>query len=477
MAVRATQIGAVASGRRFVLGAGVALASFVSGVVLAKAGVRFGPVIMVAAPLGLLVAAAAMSRPLFGVMAVFASFPIGFTALPVGALDLKVVEAAAAGVAGLVILRRMAFGETPLPWTHEMWWPLLLVGTALVATPSALDLSGAWRQDALLIVGVLFGLAVMAAIRSLDDVRSAVGAMLLVTAAICVIGLHASSHLEATFGGAVVTNRAQGVFPQPNDFGAFAAIVFLVAVGMALGARSAWSRMGSWIAAGTALLALGLSLSRGGWIGTALGLVLMMIVLPQARRAAFAVVLPVVLLISLSFGVFLPSPPPQVAVVKERIGSIAHPGENPYDDRPTIWKEAAREIEADPWTGMGPGSFLAASSRSRSLAVTVGADHAHDVLLTVGAEAGLPAVFLVVGFTLTLALLARRVIRRLPQPGDRAVMAGVACGMAAQIGQGLVDFNLRDPVIFVLMWALAGMLLAAGRELRRTEGLPAPART
>src|SRR5207247_1795066 len=62
--------------------------------------------------------------------------------------------------------------------------------------------------------------------------------------------------------------------------GAFSAIVLLVAVGMALGARSSWSRMGAWLSAIVATLALALSLSRGGWMGTGLGLVLMMVALP-----------------------------------------------------------------------------------------------------------------------------------------------------------------------------------------------------
>ncbi len=476
MAVSAAPTGVVATGRRLAVGAGVALAAFVAGVVLAKAGAIGGPVLMVAAPLVILVAAAALSRPLFGVMAVFASFPIGFSTLPFGSLDLKIVEAAAMAVAGLVVLRRMALGETPLPWRPEMWWALLLVGMALVATPSSVALADSWKQDALLLVGFLYGLAVLAAIRSVDDVRSALGVLLVVGGALCLLGLHGESHLEAEFSGAIVSNRAQGVFPQPNDLGAFASILVLAAVGMALGARTAWSRLGSWAGASAAMLAMGLSLSRGGWIGTALGLLLMMTVLPQARRAAFSVVLPLLLLVSVTFGVLLPSAPPQVEVVKERLGSIAHPEENPYDDRPTIWREAVREIRSDPWTGVGPGAFRAASSKSRSLAITVAADHAHDVLLTVGAEAGLPAVALLIGFTLALALLARRVVRGLPDRGDQAVMAGVACGMAAQIGQGLVDFNLRDPVIFIMMWTLAGMLLAAGRELRRAQGLPAEAR-
>jgi hypothetical protein len=37
------------------------------------------------------------------------------------------------------------------------------------------------------------------------------------------------------------------------------------------------------------------------------------------------------------------------------------------------------------------------------------------------------------------------------------------------VGQGLVDFNLRDALIFILMWSLAGLLLVAGRAVREED--------
>jgi O-antigen ligase len=455
-------------GRRLTAAGLIAVGSFVGGVVLTKAGAIGGPALMVAAPLGLFLAAATLTRPLIGVIAVYMSFPIAFVALPLGSLDIKVVEAAAAGVTGLVVLRRLATGSTPLPWAPQMWWAFLLVGTVLAATPSALSATDATKQDAFLVVGFLFALAVLAAVRSMEDMRKVIGALLVVGTGLCAYSLQGASQLSAQFGGAVGSGRVQGTFNQPNDLGAFSAMVLMVAIGMVVGSRTRWSRIGGWVAALVSLAALALSLSRGGWIGTLLGLTVLVIAVPQVRRATFAVVLPALLILSAALAVFLPSAPPQVEVVTERLGTLTTGNIGPYDARPDIWREAVREIREDPWTGLGPGSFPFASTRSQSLAVSVNASHAHDVLLTVGAEAGLPSVFLVVGFTLALVGVARRGIRGLSDTGDRAIIAAVGAAMACQIGQGLVDYNLRNPLIFILLWSMVGLLLA-GRRLAAAE--------
>jgi O-antigen ligase len=456
-------------GRRLVAAGLIALAAFLGGVVLMKAGAIGGPVLMIAAPLCLLAAAGILTRPLVGVILVYLSFPVAFQALPLGALDIKVVEAVAAFVVGLVVLRRLATGSTPLPWEPQMWWALLVVGMVLAATPSALSLSDASKQDGFVIVGFLFCLAVLAAVRSMEDVRTAIGWLLAVGTGLCAYALPGASHLSSSFGGAVGQGRVQGTFNQPNDLGAFSAMILLIAVGMAVGARSGWSRLGSALAALVSLAALGLSLSRGGWIGTALGLLLLTIGVPQIRRVAFSIMLPALLVTAVVLAALLPSAPPQVEIVAERFQTLTNADLGPYDARPAIWREAIREIREDPWTGLGPGSFPTASTRSQSLAVSVNASHAHDVLLTVGAEAGLIAVFLLIGFTIALGRAGFRTVRGLRDPKDQAVVAAIGAGMACQIGQGLVDYNLRNPLIFILLWSLAGILLAAGRIVREEQ--------
>jgi hypothetical protein len=84
----------------------------------------------------------------------------------------------------------------------------------------------------------------------------------------------------------------------------------------------------------------------------------------------------------------------------------------------------------------------------------------------VAAEAGIPAVVLLVGFTLSVGVVALRTVRRLRLRGsarDAALVACLAAALMMVVGQGMVDFTLRNPIIVVLVWSVVGLLLAADR--------------
>jgi len=428
--------------------------------------------LLVAAGAGaLVVLVAIVHRPWTGVALVFLTFPIGSIVLPAGSLDVKVVEAAVLLVAGLLALRRLASGSLPLPLPSPMWPALLVLVAALLATPGALDVGEAARFDTLLVIVLLMALLVPAACRSLDEARRPLAVLMAVGAGISGYAFHAVSGLQAFLGGAVVQNRAISVFSQPNDFGAFAASLFLVAIGMALGSRSRPARRVCALVAALAFGGLVLSLSRGSWLGAVAGLALLLALAPSARPALFRVGLPIVAAGALVFAVFLPSGPTDVQVVQQRLTTLAAPFHNPYDARPQIWREAVHEIEANPWTGVGPGNFLVASSRAGSFVQAAGAEHAHNTVLNVAAEEGIPAAGLLIAFGLVMGAIILRAAKRLPDTRDRALVAGVGAALFAQVGQGLVDFPLRDPVVAVLMASLVGVVLVAQRQLTQSGGV------
>jgi putative inorganic carbon (hco3(-)) transporter len=430
-----------------------------------------GSLLLVAAVGGLVVLTATLRWPWVAVALVYLTFPVGSRLLPAGAVDLKVVEVAVLLAAGLVALRRLVAGTAPLPWSPPMWWALLFIVAALVATPAALDVSTALKFDGLLVVGLLMALLVPAVCRSIDETRRPLGVLLVVGAGIAVYALRDASTLHASLGGAVVENRPISVFTQPNQFGAFVASLLFVALGLAIGARSRAGRILSAVVALVAFGGLVLSLSRGSWVGTALATALMLGLLPQARRTALSVGLSVLVVGALAFAVLLPSGAPEVQVVGQRLGTFSAPfTSNPYDARPAIWREAMREIQAHPWTGVGPDNFLEASSRAGSYAQAVGAEHAHNTVLNVATEEGVPAAGLLIVFSLAVGVMTVRAVRRLPDPRDRALVGGVGAALFVQLGQGLVDYPLRDPVAAMLMASLVGVVLVAGRELATTAG-------
>lgn len=429
------------------------------GYVLVSVASRFGtlaPVAVIAIPVLPAVALAVFNDVRLAPAAVIATFPFGTAEVP--GVPLQLVQMAVLGVAVLVMLRRLSAGQTLLPLS-----PLSALAAAfcvwlVVALPSALDRQRALRDVVLFAIGLAAASLVMAACRRVRDVAWVAGVLLTVVAVGTAPTPLRAGSLRAAYGGAVVEGRAEGIFTQPNQLGTFAATGALIGVGLFFHASTRRGRWAAALATATSVVALLLSLSRGAWIGFTLGLLVLVFKLPQARRALVLVGVPVVAL-AFALGSFAPTSP-QVEIVGQRLQSIA--GErSPYDDRPAIWAEAWREIQLDPVTGQGPGSFPVASTRATSESRTTFADHAHNLVLTWGAEDGLPAVALAVVLGAVLHVRLRRVARVVPRAA--ALAAGVAAALVAVAGQGLVDYTLRNAVILTTLFVVLGLAFALDR--------------
>lgn len=436
--------------------AGMAL---VTGVVLAAAGVAVGPVAMVVLP-AVAVSAALVFRDIrLAPCLLVATLPLGLIPAP-GGFDL--VQLVAAGVAGLVIFTRIAHGRAPLAWSRPLWWCVAVLAVSVVSTFGAPDPPRAVRQVLILVLGLLTTTAVLASLRGEQAVRRVVHVLVLIGLVACASGLQSAGSLEAVNSGQTVNNRLQGTFTEPNQFGSFSAMVLLLSIGLYFAARSGRERWGGLVTGLVALAALGLSLSRGAWIGTILALSLFVLLVPHTRARLLALAVPV-LLVGTTFAVLAPDRP-EVQVVQARVSTFGDVEGNPYDRRPYIWAEGRREVAERPWLGWGPGQFPVVSVRSASNASTVSAQHAHDVLLTVAAEIGLIGAGLLVGFTLHLLGVLRRGLATAGSRSSRTLLAGIGCAPAVIVGQGIVDFELRNAVIFTMLAVLVGLLLVSARD-------------
>ena len=441
----------------------------VAGVVgggLAAGAWRFGsagPFILFGAAFLPLLALAVFGDPRTGIVVVFFTFGVSSAAATsLGDLPFQLVELAVLGMVTLIGLRRLASREAPLGWDTTLWWGVAIVTWALIALPSSADLRLGVNQVASLAAGVVFAAAVIGVVRSERDVRVILGWFVGVAAGIAALALSNPPELEADFGGARVSGRLQGAFDQPNQLGSFSALAIPIALGFALGGRSALARTLGWLSSGVLFGSLLLSLSRGAWIGMTFATIYLLSVLPEARRRLALTLIPVTLLAA-GLGAFLPRSP-QIDIVGQRLGAIT--ATSPYDERTEIWAVAQEQIRSDPLTGQGPGSFPITSARAASGTVTVSADHAHNIWLTWGAEMGLPIVLLLTGLMVTVGLTARRSKRFAEESGDTAGVAFSTCLTAALItlvGQGLVDYTWRNQVLFVAIATLLGATLALAR--------------
>lgn len=442
-------------------------ASLAVGVGLAVVGVQFGPLPVVLVPAAALWFGATLGRRVWGVVPVFLAIPIALNTTQIGSvqsIDVIVVAIVVVTTLATLAVRRRTHRPFPMP----LVWAIGLCGLAALSVPSALDVSAATRELLSLIVAVLLAFCMVAACERLADVRLLVGVFLGVGGFVCSLSYGSASGLRASFGGGIVESRATGLLVDPNELGLFAAMVLMIALAVAMSEFRTPARVAAAVVGVLATGALVLSLSRGAWIGTGFGIVALLVLMPRARRG-LVVVAVVATALGLSFGA-LRSDTPEVSVVRARFGALLHPSENPYDDRQAIWSEAVREIKLRPFLGYGPANFPVASERSSS-DFELGASHAHDALLTVGAEMGLPAVAVVIAFTIAVGLAIRRATKSLRRRPDSALAAGIGAALFALVGHCLIDFPIRNPVLMITAWALVGLVLAIDR-LGRTAVVP-----
>ena len=441
---------------------GLVLAAEVVGFALAWAASRFGasgPVVLVAMVAVPAVLAFVAADPSLAVPAVLLAFPFG-TRNVAGPIDL--VQFAVMAVGGVVLTVAAVRGRVGVP--APVWWLVGLFGWTLVSLPFATDVVLAVREVALLLVALVWLMVVVVTSPRTADVRRGLGAFLALMGLVASLSVLTSGGAQPLYGGSIVEGRVIGFTGDPNSWGTVCMMAALVAFALALGGVEGRWRTAAAVAAVPVVASLVLSFSRGSWIGMAVGVGVLACTLPRARRA-LAVTAVIALPAAVVLGAVLPSVP-QLEVARERLSSIF--GEkSPWDYRPDIWAEGRRAIVENPLVGEGPGNFpVVSQERALQARTPVRADHGHNLLLTWGAEAGLPAMALLVVLSVHVGVAARRARRRAARAGrhrDVALLAGLSAALAGVMAQGLVDYTLRHSVVFVAIMAVLGFLLAAIR--------------
>jgi len=465
------------SGRRAVQASVVVatgVAAFALGAGLALFASLFGdasPWVFIAVPLVPLAALAIIVAPTFGIIFAFLTFPVGKVIVPTGILSLQSTEAAVVAIVSVVAVRRLARGQLPLPWSPPLYWAVALLAWTLVGLGSAIDEALALKQIASLFGGIIFACAVLAACRHMADLRLVLGGLVAVSLGIAIASVAGGFQFHAASGGSSVGGRLKGAFDHPNQLGALCALVIPIALGLAFGSQTLRARIAAALASLVIFVSLLFTLSRGAWVGTALALLFLLVTLREARRALMVLAVPAAILAAIVTS-FAPVGRTEIQVVGERARALTTL--SPYDNRASIYREAEREIKAEPVTGEGAGSFPVASARAGSESSTVSAAHAHNLWLNWGAEAGIPAMLFLAGFVIALGWTARRArigFKRAGRVRDRAVVAGLAAGLLAMLGQGMFDYVFRNAVVHIAAWGAIGGLLVCLREARR-----APAR-
>ncbi len=427
------------------------------------------PLAVPLAILGVAFVAVAASRPAWALSLALLAVPLELINLPIGSGALSPSEAMVALVA-LAWLGRLALGRpgTALPERRDL--PILVLLLAAAAGLAiARDPAPVVRTVALW--GLFFTVYLATRSFSLAEVRLVVVSFLLGAGVLGALGAGqylGSGQTGVMAGGEVTAERAVGTFADPNYFAALLLLALLPGLAFLL---SDWRRLVVLLvpAAGT-LAGVVFSLSRGGLLGLAAGL-LVLALWKRGRRA--------LLITAVAAGLWTAVAPSSddspgvLSVVGERIATLGGGQSLVQNRRPEIWRRAIEITQEHPVLGVGLNQF-SSEAAARSLFERGGPlENAHSLPLSLAAEIGLIGLM---AFLTFLAQLFVRSIRALGYLSGRArgLMFGLLAALVAFSVQSFTVVPIRTPVVMAAFLVVAGLttnLHDRGRRSRETTPL------
>ncbi len=275
--------------------------------------------------------------------------------------------------------------------------------------------------------------------------------------------------------------RAFGTFGQPNPFGGFMGVIAPLAVTAALG--YGWSLWRGWrggdrvrtetvvgllfyFAASIVICtSLIMSWSRGAWLGFAVSMAVIMLVLPRKATVSVALAAGVLLVVG---GVYASGRLPaaittrlstiteDIFAVRDARGVDITPDNYAVVERLAHWQAAVEMATAHPWLGVGLGNYEIAYPQYRLINWEFPLGHAHNYYLNVLAETGIIGLTAYAGFFLSLVKYSLRV-RQHPDTGSRLIAIGILATWVYLSIHSLTD-NLYVNNVFIHLSVTIGIV-------------------
>jgi O-antigen ligase len=341
-------------------------------------------------------------------------------------------------------------------WVPACWGVLAFVGYALVRTSQAdLRMVGTQELSRVLVYASVFLVALHSA-RSEERSR-------ILTYALAALGTLISAYAIFQFATgssrvwmfvrpASYAGRGSGTYICPNHLAGFLAMVIPLASALVIGGRT--PVLGRVLLAYSVLMMLAgsaVSISRGGWIATASGLLTLVLIHAwKGHRTWRAWTL---LAAGVALACILAS---QSLTVRERAKKLTggYVFGNSIELRLALWSGTSAMWRDHFWWGVGPGHFDHRFPAYRPPIVQRRPGYAHNDYLNALADWGTAGMLLV---ALTAGLSGLAAVRGLRQASPRprrdssqssdrlARLTGATAGLVAILAHSCVDFNMQIP--------------------------------
>jgi len=371
------------------------------------------------------------------------------------------------------------------PWKKlrpGLWLFVAAVVASWIATPGH-DLVGLRHFS-----GIGFGILAMAVVASwcITTDRLVIMAILFALAAtgVLILGLLSTSiHLAEKF--VVIAPLAPALFSwlpefklglpgldvsetvNANALGGTALLVLPACGGLAAAALVGQGRRRSALLAGAAstvvgIAVLGLTLSRTAWLAAMLTLVLLA---SRWRRGRSVILLALlIVIVGLAFGA-----KGWQATSPESFNEGAGLARRAALERVAIWRDGLRRLREAPWLGVGINQFHEPGPTVDVHGRRIPDAHAHNMLLQVALDIGVPGLCAYLILLCALLLMADQAARR-PDMAGR-IAGGSGLSLVAVHLFGLGDAIALGAKVGLFQWLCTGMILAAWR-LHRPPPVP-----
>ena len=201
------------------------------------------------------------------------------------------------------------------------------------------------------------------------------------------------------------------------------------------------------------LVALSLTLTRGAWVGVAVGVALLLL----SKDFRLLALIPIVIV-----GTVLLAPD----TIKERFWSIIDPKDLTGRDRIAMLEAGAAIVKDYPLMGVGPDQIERIYPRYRVPdAVKPTNPHLHNVPMQIAAERGLLALAAWIWFVVSVFLGLLPLVKK---ARNKSLAAAALGAMAAMLAAGLTEYNFGDSEFLMLLLVIITLPFAANRD----GGLP-----
>ncbi|MBI3852157.1 MAG: O-antigen ligase family protein [Verrucomicrobia bacterium] len=379
-------------------------------------------------------------------------------------LELLVIQGLTLGVIVLWGARLWLSQRMKLLWPPICWAVLVFVGYAIVRYQLA-DIEYVARQE--LIKILIYAFLFFAILNNLHGREPA--QIISVTLIFLGMGISFYALYQFLTGSTRVwhfispyAGRGMGTFISPNNLAGF--LEMLLPLGLAYTLTGRLNHLTK-VFVGYATLALaagiGVSISRGSWVATALVLMIFccVLLLRRSHRIQAAVVLTVLVV---GTAVFLT----KGERGQERLKRTFSQGKV-SDTRFELWAPTVQMWQDNFWWGVGPGHFDYRFRAYRPQSIQLRPDHSHNDYLNTLADWGVVGTVIVSAAWLLLYWGVFKTWRYVGgavndfgarQSSRFAFVLGASLGLLAMLLHSVVDFNIHIPANAILAIALMALL-------------------